>query len=133
MIQSGVQRASKELVRSWGYHLTLDGAQCHPSAIRSIKNIKSFTKNLVKRIDMKAYGPPQIILFGENDKKGYTLIQLIETSNISAHFCEESNNMYFDLFSCKFFNQKTVEEIIQNHFRPMSTKVCFKTRDANIF
>ena len=67
---------------------------------------------------MVAYGPPQIVLFGEGDKRGYTLVQLIETSNIIAHFVEATDDIHLDVFSCKDFNQKTVEHEVRRYFFP---------------
>lgn len=48
---------------------------------------------LVKDIDMVPYGGPQVVHFGSGNKAGYTLVQLIETSNITAHFVEETNDL----------------------------------------
>jgi len=102
----------------WGQHLVMDIARCNPSRIRCSKNIYMFTKQLVKRIDMVAYGEPQIVMFGTGNKKGYTLVQLIETSNICAHFVEETNDMYLDVFSCKPFNPLVVRASVAEYFRP---------------
>jgi len=68
---------------------------------------------------MVPYGKPQIVHFGTGNKAGYTLVQLIETSNIVAHFVEEYDDMYLDVFSCKEFSPDTVETIVRNHFRPL--------------
>ena len=67
---------------------------------------------------MKAYGAPQIQHFGEGNKAGYTLVQLIETSNITAHFVEETNDIYLDVFSCKKYEVAEVLRCINDHFRP---------------
>jgi S-adenosylmethionine/arginine decarboxylase-like enzyme len=72
----------------------------------------------VKDIDMVAYGDPQIVMFGEGNKKGYTLVQLIETSNICAHFCEETNDCYLDVFSCKPFDVEDVRKCVEKYFEP---------------
>ena len=104
----------------WGQHLILNATKCAPWSIRSAPHIAAFTKTLVHRIDMVAYGPPQIVMFGTGDKKGYTLVQLIETSNIVAHFVEELDDLYLDVFSCKPFTPETVETIVQSYFRPLS-------------
>jgi S-adenosylmethionine decarboxylase len=81
---------------------------------------------------MKAFGQPQIVMFGNGNKKGYTLVQLIETSNICAHFCEENNSMYFDLFSCKYFSQKAVEKIVYDYFQPVSFNTFLRKRDSSL-
>jgi hypothetical protein len=53
----------------------------------------------VKEIDMVAFGAPRIVRFGSDHCKGYTLVQLIQTSNITAHFAEDTNDVYLDVFS----------------------------------
>lgn len=102
----------------WGYHLALDIGKCAPQSIRCAKNIEKFSKHLVRDIDMVPYGEPQIVMFGSGNKKGYTLVQLIETSNICAHFVEETNDMYLDVFSCKTFNPDTVQGLVDFYFTP---------------
>jgi len=114
----------------WGYHLILDASKCIAPKIRCSKNITNFTKALVQRIDMVAYGEPQIHHFGSGNKAGYTLVQLIETSNICGHFVEETNDMYLDVFSCKPFNPTDVEDMVSLYFSPMKTNRIFLTRQS---
>lgn len=108
----------------------LDCSKCVSTAIRCPTNIANFANNLVRKIDMVPYGKPQIHHFGTGDKAGYTLVQLIETSNISAHFCEETNDMYLDVFSCKPFNPSHVEMVVSLHFGPLHKNRTFLTRQA---
>jgi len=115
---------------SWGYHLILDSAKCMRSAIRSPVIIAAFSDDLVKQIDMVPYGRPQIQHFGSGNKAGYTLVQLIETSNICAHFVEETNDMYLDVFSCKPFEPKDVEHMVEKYFLPKNKNSMFLTRQA---
>ena len=115
---------------NWGYHLVLDVARCAPNTIRCSNNIARFTKTLVKDIDMIAYGEPQIVMFGTGNKKGYTLVQLIETSNICAHFVEETNDMYLDVFSCKEFNPDIVKGLVREFFGAASIHGHLMTRQA---
>jgi len=107
-------------LRTWGKHLILDAAGCSPKRIGSATVIKNFTKDLVKQIDMVAYGEPKIVMFGTGNKKGYTLIQLIETSNIAGHFVEENNTMYLDVFSCKDFDAEIVKKLVREYFNAQS-------------
>lgn len=116
--------------KSWGYHLTVDAAGCDPDAIRSKNVISKFVKELVKEIDMVAYGKPHIVRFGTTDKQGYTLVQLIETSDITAHFSEETNCSYIDVFSCKPFEPKTALAVIQKYFKPTAVRRLFRRRQA---
>lgn len=103
---------------AWGYHLILDCFDADKESIKDGSKIAAFAKELVKRIDMKAYGEPQVIHFGEDDKQGYTLVQLIETSNISGHFCDDSGNFYLDVFSCKPYSREIVLELVREYFFP---------------
>jgi S-adenosylmethionine/arginine decarboxylase-like enzyme len=115
---------------AWGKHLVVNAGRCIPTSIRCAKNIETFTHTLVKRIDMVAYGKPQIIMFGTGNKKGYTLVQLIETSNICAHFVEETNDMYLDVFSCKDFDPQVVRDVVQQYFSPDSVEATALVRQA---
>jgi len=114
----------------WGYHMILDASKCIAPKIRCRHNIKHFSDALVKRIDMVPYGKPKIVKFGSGNKSGYTLVQLIETSNICAHFVEETNDMYLDVFSCKPFNPYDVEAMVGLYFSPLRTNRVFLTRQA---
>ena len=69
---------------------------------------------------MVPYGSPQIVRFGSGNKYGYTLVQLIETSNICAHFVEEDNSFYLDVFSCKEFLESDVKNLIRDFFQPQN-------------
>jgi S-adenosylmethionine decarboxylase len=102
----------------WGYHLIINAGDCDKNSIMSAGTIYDFTKELVQRIDMVAYGEPQIVKFGTGNKAGYTLVQLIETSNICAHFCDDTGDMYLDVFSCKPFKNSDVFFVVNKYFNP---------------
>ncbi|CAB4124939.1 SpeD S-adenosylmethionine decarboxylase [uncultured Caudovirales phage] len=112
-------------MHTWGYHLTLDCAGCDLQAIRDGETIAKFAAALVKNIDMKAYGEPQVVHFAAHDptKGGYTLVQLIETSNITAHFVDASGEMFLDVFSCKEFEMSDVVDVVNDWFKPQSAVV----------
>lgn len=123
-------RKTRKNTRAWGYHLILDAGHCEPHQIRSKKVITTFIKELVKAIDMVAYGPPKIARFGDDRLLGYTVIQLIETSDITVHFDEDNNNAYFDLFSCKRFDPKVALRVFDKYFQPTHKKIKFFKRQA---
>ena len=102
----------------WGKHLVLDLKHCVPQMIRCPHRIKDFSQELVENIDMVAHGEPWVKHFGTGSRAGYTLVQLIETSNITAHFAEEDNSAYIDVFSCKNFHNKDVTDTINKYFWP---------------
>ena len=118
----------------WGYHLILDCAELNPEAINDPDIIYNFVKRLVKDIDMVAYGEPQIVNFGSGNKAGYTLVQLIETSNICAHFVPDDgmggNAMYLDVFSCKEYDDEIVIKLVKEYFGAKYVRPNYLTRQA---
>jgi S-adenosylmethionine/arginine decarboxylase-like enzyme len=117
----------------WGYHLMLDCAGCKvEDGIGSKEAIYAFIKELVVEIDMTAYGEPTIeYLLPGDPKQGYSLMQLITTSNICGHFCELDGTAYLDIFSCKPYEQQTAIDVVNKYFDPKKMRVNFLTRDAN--
>jgi S-adenosylmethionine/arginine decarboxylase-like enzyme len=122
------------MAQYWGYHLILDCGDLDPFAIDDHTTIYNFTKQLVKDIDMVAYGEPQIVHFGSGNKAGYTLVQLIETSNICGHFVPNDlkggNALYLDVFSCKTFDIDAVIELVNKYFKPSTVRTTYLTRQA---
>ena len=116
----------------WGYHMILDASRCSAYKIRCAPTIAFFAKTLVHEIDMTPYGEPQIVHFGIGNKSGYTLVQLIETSNICAHFVEDTDDMYLDVFSCKPFSPSTVESVVKRYFEPQHINKSFLSRQAGV-
>ena len=97
-----------------GWHLSIDAKNTKNNVKEPIK-IKEFSDKLIEKIDIIKHGELQIEYFGENDKKGWTYTQLITTSNICCHYCD-NNNMYLDIFSCKPFDQNTVINFIKEFY-----------------
>ncbi len=100
----------------WGLSTSVNLFGCNPSKIRDEGVIKQFAHDLVVILDMVAFGDPIVVNFGKDDKKGYTLVQLIETSSIVAHFVENVNAAYLDIFSCKEYDPEMVAEFCKEFF-----------------
>jgi S-adenosylmethionine decarboxylase len=116
--------------KSWGYHLMLDCAECN-DGIKSKENIKNFVQELIKQIDMVAHGEPVIeYLLPNEPNAGYSMMQLITTSNICAHFMENDYTAYFDIFSCKEYNIETAKEVVREFFGAKQMKSHFIERQA---
>ena len=116
-------------MKSWGYHLILDCSGCQD--IDDKDQIYNFVKDLIQKIDMIAHGEPVIeyLLPGEPNQ-GYSLMQLITTSNICGHFMELDGTAYFDVFSCKEFDSATVEKVVKHYFNPKKIKSKLIKRQA---
>jgi S-adenosylmethionine/arginine decarboxylase-like enzyme len=107
----------------WGYELLLDCSGCDLEKISSADNIAAFTKALVAAIDMKAWGDPQIVNFGSEERvAGYTLVQLIETSSITGHFANASRAAYLNVHSCKPFDAEKAIAVVKTFFGPTRIK-----------
>ena len=104
----------------WGQHLVLDFNGCPKELLADKENILNWSKELVQAIDMVAYGEPVIKHFAthSHEAAGYTLLQMIETSNIAAHFAENIGQVYIDVFSCKAFDVEVALGICKKYFNP---------------
>jgi S-adenosylmethionine/arginine decarboxylase-like enzyme len=103
--------------RAWGIASSIDIYDCQPEKIRCAETIRRFVIELCDLIEMKRFGETQVVHFGEDERvAGYSMVQLIETSLISAHFANLTNAVYLDVFSCKPYDPETVERFARNWF-----------------
>jgi len=122
---------NKTPVEYWGQHLILNAMCCDYNKARDKEYIASFIKEIVKEIDMVPYGEPQLVHFADGtDKAGWTAIQLIETSNIMAHFLDDNGDLYLDVFSCKYFDKNIVKNLLKDWFDPVKITYNNVYRDA---
>lgn len=109
---------------AWGISANIDLYGCKPEIIRDNTKIKQYVKELCELIKVKRFGDCIVVNFGEDERiAGYSMTQLIETSLVSGHFANQSNNSYLDVFSCKFFDPKLVAEFSQQFFHAKSYKL----------
>lgn len=101
----------------WGMASAIDIYDCDPEKIRSADTIRCFVSELCELIEMKRFGETQVVDFGEDERvAGYSMVQLIETSLISAHFANLTNAVYLDVFSCKPYDPEIVQNFSQHYF-----------------
>ena len=111
-------REQYRVVDAWGLAAGIDLHGCNPETIRSAEKIKQFVVELCERIKMKRFGECQVVNFGEDEKvAGFSMIQLIETSCISAHFANQTNTTYLDIFSCKYYNPYDAADFAKEFFK----------------
>ena len=114
----------------WGWHLVLNLYDCNPEKIQSADVIYQFVVDLCELIQMRRFGEPTIVNFGEDPRvAGYSLVQLIETSNICAHFANESSAVYLDIFSCKQFDPEIAAQFCIQMFEAGKASANFLSRD----
>jgi S-adenosylmethionine/arginine decarboxylase-like enzyme len=109
---------------AWGIASAIDIYDCDPGLIRDADAIRRFVAELCELIEMKRFGETQVVHFGEDERvAGYSMVQLIETSLISAHFANQTNAVYLDVFSCKPYNPQIVREFSQAFFQGRESSV----------
>jgi S-adenosylmethionine decarboxylase len=118
----------------WGKHLVLDCSSCDREAVRDANAIRAFSEDLVTSIGMVAYGEPLLEHFATHlpEAAGYSLVQLIETSAVTGHFCDASGDAYLDVFSCKDFDPEVAVRVVERHLRPESIRKVEILRDASL-
>lgn len=114
----------------WGWHLALNLYDCDPDLITSANVIRNYVIGLCDLIQMRRFGDPMIVHFGEDERvAGYSLVQLIETSNICGHFANASNAAYIDIFSCKYFDPELAASFTVDTFGAQKAAGVHITRD----
>jgi S-adenosylmethionine/arginine decarboxylase-like enzyme len=103
--------------KAWGLCTAVDLQDCQPDLIRNADYIRRYVVELCELIDMKRFGDCQVVDFGSGRVAGYSMVQLISTSLISGHFANDTNNAYLDIFSCKGYDPRVVEEFSKEFFR----------------
>jgi S-adenosylmethionine/arginine decarboxylase-like enzyme len=114
---------------TWGQHLILDCKDCNVDSINNSATIRNFVSTLIERIGMIGHGPLQLeFLLPGTANEGYSLLQMITTSNITAHFVNSTKAAYIDVFSCKEFNSSIVVHTVQEFFDPTDIKTTLLLR-----
>ncbi len=110
----------------------VDCSSCDRAAVRDADAIRKFCADLVSSIGMVAYGEPVLEHFATHlpQAAGYSLVQLIETSAVTGHFCDASGDAYLDVFSCKDFDPEIAVRVVRRHFRPRMIRKTNLYRDA---
>ncbi len=102
----------------------VDLYRCDPGIIRSKDAIQDYVIELCNLIEMKRYGDTWIEHFGENERiAGFSMSQPIETSLISGHFANETNNVYINIFSCKLYDPYVAAAFTKTFFKAESLDI----------
>ena len=97
--------------------------ECDKNLVKDKRALKKFGIELCKVIDMVPYGKPIVKRFGKGNLRGYSLIQLIQTSNISVHLDEFENKAFIDIFSCKNFDSRKARDFSKQFFKAKKIKL----------
>lgn len=105
--------------QKFGQELVLNLYECDLETISSGEKIHEFVVELTDNvIHMKRYGDALIPHFGHENPitSGYSLVQLIETSSVTAHFSEFKKAVYLNIFSCAWFDPEKTEAFCKKFF-----------------
>jgi S-adenosylmethionine/arginine decarboxylase-like enzyme len=108
-------------MKPWGWTTMIDASGCDRERITSEANFQAFIDELLEKIEMVKIGDLNIHWCETNDPKkyGHSIYQLLQDSNVSAHFCpEDGNQAYVDIFSCKEYDEVMVLDIFDKYFLP---------------
>ncbi len=102
---------------AWGISSGFDIYDCDPETIRDADKIRQFVVELCDLIQMKRFQDTMVVHFGEDERvAGFSMIQLIETSLVSAHFANQTNTTFLDVFSCKPYDTEAVALFAKEFF-----------------
>jgi len=111
----------------FGYELIIDLYECDRGIISSKKKLQEYVDKLCQLIKMEKYGKTLLPYFGEKQAftKGYSLVQLIETSSITGHFSDFWKTAYINIFSCKKYDHALARKFTRSFFgaKRMKTKL----------
>lgn len=109
----------KKKQQVFGFELVMDLKECDLEVMSSKKKLQEYVDRLCEVIDMKKYGKTFIPYFGLNEAhtKGYSLVQLIETSSITGHFSEFWRTAYINVFTCKTFDKDAALKFTRDFFK----------------
>ena len=119
-----IDRADYEDTGAWGLSTAVDVYGCDPGAIQSREHIIRFTHELCDLLGVKRLGETQVVRFCADSRAcGHSMVQLIEASPVSAHFAENSNTVYLDIFSSKWYDAEATAEYAKEFFRAERVRV----------
>ena len=114
----------KKQSQIYGKELILDLYDCDEKIISSRKELSRYIKELCDLIKMRRYKKAIIEKFGFRKEftKGFSFIQLIETSSIVGHVSELWKRVYINIFSCGDFDEKKAAGFTKNFFKAKKVK-----------
>lgn len=116
-------------MNSWGISASIDLKNCNSDFIHKKGKVIEFVDLLCDYLKVTKYGECQVVHFGEDYRvKGFSFVQLIESSLISGHLVDKTNDSYIDIFSCKFFDPNKAGEFCNRILNAQTYKVNYHFR-----
>ena len=126
----------KAFQKPFGYLQTLDMYDCKEGIADDLDSCYEFLEKLVDKLDMHKQSPPYIFRSDNEkypDKAGLSgWIPLIE-SGIQLHTLTKKNFITVDVYSCREWEPKDVEEFARKWFEPKGIETAFIPRGTQYF
>ena len=115
----GMEKIKKSTNKNFGYELVMNLKECDKEVLTSKKLLKQYVDKLCVLIEMEKFGKLLLPYFGEREEytKGYSLVQLIETSSIVGHFSDYWATAYINIFSCKEYDPEVAKKFTKDFFK----------------
>ena len=108
----------------WGVSTCIDLYECDLRMMQDEEEIKRFARELCDLIQMRRFGDTQVVRFGDDPRvTGFSMTQLIETSLVSAHFADNSQAIYLDVFSCAPYDPEEAAAFSAGFFKAQRHQV----------
>lgn len=109
-----------------GTHLMLDFKGCRETRkLSDVEYLKKFLLELIAMAEMKPISEPFAMYYKHEDEveSGVSAFIIIADSNICIHTYPYKQSFYFDLFSCKPFNDGRVMAYMKDVFQPADIRL----------
>lgn len=119
----------------YGIELIVDLYDCDYSVVTSRAKLYRFTKEICKVIKMNPYGKPLIPDFGHAMSKtaGPSLVQLIESSSITAHYSPHWRVVCLNIFTCKPLDTERTLKFVKEFFGAKRIRAFYIRRCPRVF
>lgn len=109
-------------------HLTINAKVAMEGKRLTRERCERFVGKLLKEADMKPLGGLCYAEALDEGNPGQSFVQMITTSHCSLHYFSESNEIYFDLYSCKKFNPDKIVSLVNAEFGTLESTAAITER-----
>lgn len=107
------------------FHFIIDAFGCEKKLLSDKALLIELTKKIADLLDMKIIKGPEIAE-GVPANPGLTIFAIIDFSHISIHTFTNTSEFCLDIFSCKSFDYKKLENFVKENFK-ITDKQIFKS------
>lgn len=117
---------------TYGEELVIDMAGCNQEIIKSSEKMREFVVRLCDVPKMKRYGDTIVENFGHAKLRtsGFSVVQLIETSSITAHISNYWGYVCMNIFTCSKVNPQEVIKFTKEFFEAEKIKAILIKRGS---